>query len=272
MKSIKDHIMFILPLLAVLVGIEFILIFNRVTKAYEEKLRSDYAIIVSSKKILTTPYLRSIDNDIDSVEAMDKQKIATEVVSNIGKENVDTILKELPHFYRIHLAKYVSVKKLKKIEKELKAIPGMVTVDVFGESYETKRSLFSVVTTILNIFMTILFLVSILLIIKQMEVWQLAHKERMQIMEIFGAPLMLRSGVLFKMAFFDAIIASILNLLIFIYIESKLDNNILFQYIHSKASVFFSFKDFFLWLGASFVIVFISVLYVAFKASEAIEE
>lgn len=264
--------MFILPLLAVLIGIEFILIFGRVTKAYEEKLRSDYAIIVSSKKVLTTPYLRSIDSDIESVEAMNKQKIASEVVSNIGKENVDTILKELPHFYRIHLAKYVTVKKLKEIEKELKAIPGMVTVDTFGESYETKRSLFSVVTTLLNIFMTILFLVSILLIIKQMEVWQLAHKERMQIMEIFGAPLMLRSGVLFKMAFVDAIIAALLNLGIFLYVQSKLNNSLLFKYIHADASIFFHVKDFFIWLGVSFIIVIISVLFVAFRASEAIEE
>ena len=53
--------------------------------------------------------------------------------------------------------------------------------------------------------------VSLFLIIKQMEIWKYAHKQRMQVMEIFGAPLMLRSGVLFKVAIMDAFIATILT-------------------------------------------------------------
>ena len=74
MKSIKEHIMFILPLLAMLIGIEFVLIFNRITASYEQKLKQDYAILVVSKRKLTTPYLRSIDSEIDSVTSMDKKK------------------------------------------------------------------------------------------------------------------------------------------------------------------------------------------------------
>ena len=39
MKSIRDRTMFILPLLAILLGVEFFLVFHRVTSSYEETLR-----------------------------------------------------------------------------------------------------------------------------------------------------------------------------------------------------------------------------------------
>jgi len=263
--------MFILPLMAMLIGIEFVLIFNRITASYEQKLKNDYAILVSSKKELTTPMLRNINDKIDSVEVLDKQKIATEVVSGVDKKNIETILKELPHFYRVHLVDYMPLEELKKIEEQLKRIDGVLSVEIFGKSYHIRHSLFKLIENSLNIFITILFVVSLLLIIKQMEVWQLAHKERMQIMEIFGAPLMLRSGVLFKMAFIDAIIATLLNLALFLYIKSDLAKLKSLEFLGNDKSLLFSVTDVFIWFITALVIVFISVFYVALKTSEVSE-
>jgi len=270
MKSIKDHFMFILPLLAMLIGIEFVLVFNRITHSYEEKLKNSYAILVSSKKELTTPYLRNINEKIDSVEAMDKSTIAKEVAEGVDKNNIDTILKEMPHFYRVHLADYLPLNDLKEIEKQLKGIKGVTSVEIFGESYETRHSMFALIKNALNIFIAILFIVSLLLIIKQMEVWQLAHKARMQIMEIFGAPLMLRSGVLFKMAFIDAIVATILNFALFLYLQINSSQIKGLSFINNS-DIIFNISDVFVWILAGLVIVFISVFYVAFKTSEVIE-
>ena len=39
MKFIKNHLMFILPLMAILLGIEFYLVFDRTTDSYEKVLR-----------------------------------------------------------------------------------------------------------------------------------------------------------------------------------------------------------------------------------------
>lgn len=61
--------------------------------------------------------------------------------------------------------------------------------------------------------------VSLLLIIKQMEIWKFTHIQRMQVMEIFGAPLMLRSGVLFKVALIDALIATVITSIFFLYMK-----------------------------------------------------
>jgi len=271
MKSIKDHFMFILPLLAMLIGVEFILIFNRVTHSYEEKLKNSYAVLVSSKKLLTTSYLRTINEKIDSVEVMNKNEIANEVIDGVDKSNIETILKEMPHFYRVHLADYLPLKDLEEIKSQLKEIPGVISVEIFGESYETRHNMFSLIKSALNIFIIVLFVVSLLLIIKQMEVWQLAHKNRMQIMEIFGAPLMLRSGVLFKTAFVDAIIATLLTLALSLYIQSHTDKIEALKFIDTK-DVIFNASDIVVWILTALVIVFISVFYVAFKTSEVIEQ
>jgi cell division transport system permease protein len=265
--------MFILPLLAMLIGVEFILVFNRVTNSYEEKLKDSYAILVSSKEKLTTPYLRNINEDIDSVEVLNKGEIAKEVIDGVDKSNIDTILKEMPHFYRVHLKNYsLNVKGLEAIKKQLKDIPGVISVEIFGESYETRHNMFSLIKSALNIFIILLFIVSSLLIIKQMEVWQLAHKTRMQIMEIFGAPLMLRSGVLFKTAFIDAIIATILTFILSLYMKSHVDKIEALNFIDNSKDVIFNLSDIFVWILTALVIVFISVFYVAFKTSEVIEQ
>jgi cell division transport system permease protein len=271
MKSIKEHLMFILPLMAMLIGVEFILIFNRVTTSYENKLKNDYAILVVSKKELTTPIARSVSDKIDSVESMSRKEIAKEVTSGMQDAAMAAILKDLPYFYRVHLTEYVSLKKLKEIKKQLKTIDGVLNVEIFGENYHSKHTMFKLVKVILNIFIIMLFIVSIFLVIKQMEVWQLAHKKRMKIMEIFGAPLMLRSGILFKIAFIDAIIATILNIAIFIYIKSDWANKTDIDFIRNNQDLLINISDYIIMFTTAVIIVLISVFVVVIKSSEVPE-
>ena len=271
MKSIKEHIMFILPLMAMLIGIEFILVFNRITTSYENKLKNDYAILVVSKKNLTTPYVRSIDERIDTVETMNRKEIAKEVTSGMQDAALAAIMKDLPFFYRVHLTQYFSLKQLKEIRANLKKIDGVLNVEIFGENYHAKHSMFRLVKTLLNIFIIMLFIVSTLLVIKQMQVWQLAHKDRMQIMEIFGAPMMLRSGILFKVALVDAFIATGLNVALFIYVKDKWSQVSDIDFVKNNANLLFNVSDFFLQFLLAIVIVAISVFYVAIKTKEVPE-
>ncbi len=271
MKSIKEHLMFILPLMAMLIGIEFILVFNRITSSYENKLKNEYAILVVSKKTLKTPFVRSIDNRIDTVEPMNREEIAREVTAGMQDAAIAAIMKDLPYFYRIHLTKYFSLKDLKEIRDNLKKVNGILNVEIFGKNYHSKHSMFELVKMLLNIFIVMLFAVSILLVIKQMQVWQLAHKERMQIMEIFGAPMMLRSGILFKVALTDAFIATILNMGLFIYFKNKWAKTSDVDFIKNNPDLLFNISDFFLLFLLAIVIVIISVFYVAFKSREVPE-
>jgi cell division transport system permease protein len=271
MKSIKDHLMFILPLMAMLIGVEFILIFNRVTTQYEEKLKNEYSILVVSKKELTTPIARSVSDKIDSVELMKMEEIKDKITTGMQDAALIAILKDLPFFYRIHLTEYLPLDELKNIQSKLKTIDGILNVEIFGETYHSKHTLFRLIKIILNIFIVMLFVVSLFLVIKQMEVWQLAHKERMKIMEIFGAPIMLRSGILFKIAFIDAIVATILNIAIFLFLSNRWIKKIDIDFIVQNQDNLIHFTDFLMMLLTAIVIVSISVFIVAIRSSEVPE-
>jgi len=93
------------------------------------------------------------------------------------------------------------------------------SVETFGNSYSSSYRLFSFIKFSLKIFIAFMAVVSLLLIIKQMEIWKFTHMQRMQVMEIFGAPLMLRSGVLFKIALIDALVATAITSIFFLYIK-----------------------------------------------------
>ena len=271
MKSIKEHLMFIMPLMAMLIGIEFILVFNRITSSYEEKLKNEYAILISSQKKLTVPMLRNVSEYIDTIDVMKRREIAKEVTSGMQDDALAAIMKDLPYFYRVHLNSYLSLEELKKLQKKLKSVDGVLNVEIFGETYHSKHTMFRLVKMLLNIFIIMLFIVSLMLVIKQMQVWQLAHKERMQIMEIFGAPLMLRSGILFKIAFIDAIIATILNIIIFIYIKSTWANKTDITFIKEHQDLLFNLSDFFIQFITAIIIVAIAVFVVAIKSREVPE-
>jgi cell division transport system permease protein len=72
---------------------------------------------------------------------------------------------------------------------------------------------------VVQIFSIAIAAVTSLLILKEMRLWQFQHAERMSIMALFGAPVWLRSAVLFRLAIVDAIIATIILCLAFFLIE-----------------------------------------------------
>ena len=67
------------------------------------------------------------------------------------------------------------------------------------------------------IFAIAIFAVTSLLVLKEMRIWQLQHNERMSIMAMFGAPVWLRSAILFRLSIVDALIASVLAIGTFSY-------------------------------------------------------
>ena len=108
-------------------------------------------------------------------------------------------------------------------------------------------------------------IVSLFLIIKQMEIWKYAHKERMQVMEIFGAPLMLRSGVLFRVAFVDAIFATIFVSAIFFYIKFYWVAQSGIDIMMENKEALFQVADIGILFGSAIGIVIVAVYTVVFS-------
>jgi len=271
MKSLKDHLMFILPLFSILIGIEFFLVFDRVTNSYEQNLKNNYSILVVSKREINVDRIKQVDSRIDKIKEIKRAQIASEIANSMGDDiKGQNILKALPYFYSVYLNSYLSDADIEDIKIKLLRYPYIKRVETFGESHNSKYNLFIFIKTLFWIFAGLMSMVSLFLIIKQMEVWQMAHMERMRIMEIFGAPMMLRSGVLFKMGIVDAIISTIITSMIFVYLRHWASNSGI-SLLQNNQELLFQSSDFTILLSISLSMVIVAVFIVAFGTKEIIE-
>ncbi|KYJ87415.1 cell division protein FtsX [Sulfurovum riftiae] len=267
MKFIKNHLMFILPLMAILLGIEFYLVFDRTTDSYEKGLKEGYSMFVVSKKPMTLETFKALNSHIDSSETIRRQDVVKDIVKGISKDNEKEILKALPYFYNVGLDSYVDTAELEKIKADLEANADIKRVETFGSSYSSAYRLFAFIKFTLKLFIGFMGIVSLFLIIKQMEIWKYAHKRRMQVMEIFGAPMMLRSGVLFKVAIADAIVATLITAMIFLYIKFQWAAQSGIEIMMKNQEDLFRLSDIAILLGAALVIVIVAVYSVVFSSS-----
>ncbi len=207
MKSVKAHLALILPLFAILFGIEYLIVFDRIVKDYEMKLNNEYSLIVVADKTVKPEEIARASALIKSVEPLNAEKILHHIRKDMSIKNIDKIKSVMPIFYRIKLSNYPDKKGLERLKLDLMGIAGIKSVHTFEKTHDPLYEMLTFTKSNLTIFSLLLALVSLLLIVKQMYVWQLEHRERMQIMALFGAPVWLRSGVLFRLAIVDTFIA-----------------------------------------------------------------
>ncbi len=264
MRFIKNHLTFIFPMMAILLGVEFFLVFDRTTTNYEKELREGYSMFVVAREPISLTDFIELDSHISEREEVEKEVLAKQIAEGMTKSNSDKILEALPYFYNIKFSSYLHTSTLKHIKAYLEADNRIKKVETFGDSYGASYTLFSFIKFTFKAFVTFMSLISLVLVIKQMEIWNYAHKERMQVMETFGAPIMLRSGVLFKVAIIDAIISTILTTSIFVFLKYKWAEESHIDILMHMQNLLFHPIDFLILLATSLLIVFISVYLVVF--------
>lgn len=271
MKFIKNHLMFIMPLIAILFGIEFYLVFDRTTDSYEQGLKDGYSMLLVSKEPIELSSLQILNKHVKSSEEVERKNIVSKIAKGVSKSSSKEILASLPYFYTLSLDAYLNTSILEEIKNDLEADEKIQRVETFGSSYSSAYRLFSFIKFILKMFIGFMAIISLFLIIKQMEIWKYTHEERMQVMEIFGAPLILRSGVLFKVAFIDAFVATIVTTLTFLFVKYEWAVNSGIDILVQNQSALFELSDIVVLLASSLLIVSVAV-FVVVLTMKGIEE
>ncbi len=269
MKYIKDHIMFLFPMLAILLGIESFIVFDRMSRTYEHELRSDYTMLVLANQEMNLSELQGLDSSISSMEEVQKREIVEEMAKGMSGITADDIMQALPHFYTIHLDRYLDIKEIESIRSKLVASDLINKVETFDQNHNATYNLFVFIKTVLWVFVGFMVLSSLFLVIKQMEIWQLAHRERMQVMEIFGASTMLRSGVLFKRAIIDAIVATAITALLFAFLRFAWVDKSGIDTLKKKKELLFAYQDIAILGGIALLIVITAVIVVVVSNKES---
>ena len=226
MKFLKNHLSLIFALVSILFSIEIFSLFTKIVSTYESKIVQNYtAIIVSTKKIDKL----NIQN-ISSIEKVDIENSLKNLKNELKNFDLEKLKTSIPYFYKLHFSKLPTPTELKQMERKLKKLDYIKKVESFRSSQTKIYNLLLIIKIITTIFMIIILFISFLLIIKQMEVWKLEHSERMYIMELFGAPLLLRSGILLRLAIIDSILSVIfIGVIINYLLNSDMYKNILVQ-------------------------------------------
>jgi cell division transport system permease protein len=221
MKSIKNHLSLVIALLSILFSIQIFLIVDRSINAYNENLANNYSVIAVSQKRLTNNDILSINKIISNAEELSPDSVIKRLNSDMQNKNIELLKLSLPKFYKITLSSYPSPKEISELTADLLGNSSITKVENFSSNHNTTYKLLLLFKSVVTIFALVVIIVTILLIFKELKIWQYKHNERMNIMGLFGAALWLRSAVLFRLAIVDALIASFLALCIFLYISSS---------------------------------------------------
>ena len=209
MKSFKNHFSLILALFSILFAIQIFLINNRALEAYEEKLSSNYSMIVVANNPMSDDQFKKTSDNIDTIEPLSVDSVISQLEQNISQKNIELLKLSMPKFYRIHLKLFPSTDEIKKLTATLLKNSNITRVEDFSSNHDTIYKLLLLFKQITQLFAVVIALVTMLLIAKELRIWQFKHSERMNIMGLFGAPVWLRSAVLFRLAIVDALFASI---------------------------------------------------------------
>jgi len=265
---IREHISLVVALFTILFATQVFFILERTVSLYEETLGDHYSMIIVSQSELDFETVKGSISDLKSLELVNPDKVLERIKTELNKENVDFLKTELPKFYRVYLNHYPNPEELLKLKSEFLNIGNVTRVENFSKSHDQIFKFLTLFKDLSNVFLIAIFIVSALLVFKEMRIWQFEHIERMQIMALFGAPLWMRSAVLFKLAIIDAFLSTFLVILTFLILDLNGWLHALFSMISLDVNIFEFLNDGFkLLLIATFLSLLLATLTI-FKQKE----
>ena len=223
MKSIKNHISFIIPLFILLFSIQFSFMLDRGVKAYEGKIADEYSIVVVSQNPIDFQEIKTKIPQISSITEIKKDKYISKLKDDMSKADLLYLKATLPKFYSIKLTKLPNDTMLKTISQKIKTFPKVQKVETFKKTFNKFHQFLKLSKSASYIFTIFIFIISFLLIVKQMEIWSLQHRQRMYIMGLFGAPYWMKSASLYKSVIVDALLSALLVGFVFALLPNFVD-------------------------------------------------
>ncbi len=217
MRSVKNHLSLVIALFTIVFTMQIYLVVDRTVTAYEAQLNENYSIVVVTKKKVETDTLVAMSPKIKRADEISTKKVIDRLQSQMKQRHIDLLKLSLPHFYALHLNHYPTPSEVQELRKTLEKNSDITRIEDFAQSHDTLYKLLLLFKSVVILFAIAIFAVTSLLVLKEMRIWQFQHNERMSIMAMFGAPVWMRSAVLFRLAIVDAIIASLLAIAAFTY-------------------------------------------------------
>jgi len=196
---LREHLSLVIALFTILFTLQIFFIVDRTVVVYEETLSDKYSMIIVSQVEVDESSLKKIAPVIKNIEAIDPNRVLERLQSELNKTDLGLVKKTLPKFYKVFLDHYPTPEELLSLKTRVGKIDGVIKVEGFMKSHDQIYKMLTLFQHISNIFLVAILVVSALLIFKEMRIWQFEHRDRMNIMALFGAPIWMRSAVLLNL-------------------------------------------------------------------------
>jgi cell division transport system permease protein len=270
MKSIKNHISLILALVSILFAIQTLTITNRALDAYKENLKNAYSLVVVSNNKQDLKTIKSKSNLIEKVEEIPLDDAIKKIDNSISKKNLELLKATLPRFYKVVLSKYPTPSEIESLKKGINSLKGIKKVEDFKASYDITYKFLSLFQIVVTVFSIVVFIITTLLIVKELRIWQYKHKDRMNIMGLFGSPTWLSSAVLFRLAIVDAVLSSVVIFVVFGIISTNGWLISKFKDIGIDIMIFDMVNDFLLLFASAMVLSLLLATTIVFSHKEEV--
>lgn len=210
-----------MALFAILFTVQIFVIVLRLIDAYEDKLKESYAMVIISHAQMPYEKLEPAIKGVFNLTLLSNDEILNELSADLDKKQITLLKATLPYFYELKLDHFPLPYEITTMENKLLAIEGIKEIESFANRHDQVFRMLVLIKSAVNIFAILVIIIATLLILKEMRLWQLNHQDRMQIMALFGAPVWLRSAVLFRFALFDAIFATLISVILFMFLQNS---------------------------------------------------
>lgn len=210
MKSLKNHLSLIIALFTVLVSVEMYVAVDRTISTYESHLKNSYSIIVVTKTAMNQEAFKGMDPMIERSVPISTEHVLKTLKGEISSQNLALLGDALPKFYRVYLVRFPTPEQITALQRKLQKTPEIERVEGFTQTHDAMYQLMLLFKRVFQLLSIAIAIVTSLLIFKEMRLLQVQHTDRVAIMTLLGAPALLRSAVLFRLAIVDAILAALL--------------------------------------------------------------
>ena len=221
MRIIRRYLSLLIPLIALLVGIESILVVTRALNYYEDLVGKNYAIVLVSQKELKFEDIKVQIPETTSLLELESNSILDDITKNFQSSARANLKNSLPFFYSLKLSAFPNQSKIRQIESKLKSFDSMLRVESFSKTHNQTYRLLVLLKGCVLVLSAIVVLLSLLLMMKQVEVWRFEHSERMEIMTYFGTPAKMKNKPLYRLAWIDSILATAIVILATFFVSKS---------------------------------------------------
>ena len=181
MRSVKNHFSLVIALLSILFSIQIFFVVERSIEAYKINLATNYSIIAVSKKSLKSEDILKINKIISSATELSADSVIKRLSTDMKNTNVELLKLSLPKFYKLHLGYYPTPEEVKELKSNLLAHGSITKVEDFSHTHNETYRLLLLFKKVVLLFAIVILVVTVLLIFKELRIWQYKHHERMTI-------------------------------------------------------------------------------------------